>query len=74
MHFIVMCDDEASFATAKSVAYIKGCATAVAFSLEARGGNIITFTNRTLHMCKVFILYICWPLYYTILYVIIFFT
>ena len=46
-HFIVMCDDEASFSTDKYVTYINICATAVAFDLGVRGDNIITCTQKT---------------------------
>ena len=42
-----MCGDKASFATDKYVMYINGCATAVAFALDVRGGNIITCAQKT---------------------------
>ena len=42
MHFIVTGDDETSFAAAKCLTYIEGCATAVKFSLKVWGDNIIT--------------------------------
>ena len=45
-HFIVMCDDEASFSTDKYVTYINICATAVAFDLGVRGDNIITCKQK----------------------------
>ena len=44
-----MCDDEASFAADKYVTYIHGFATSAAFSLNFRGGNIITCAQKPLN-------------------------
>ena len=41
MHFILMCNDEASIATNNSVKYGKGQRVAITFFLEVCGGYII---------------------------------
>ena len=46
-HFVVVSDDEASFAEDNYVTYINGCATAAVFSLGVKGGNIITCKQKT---------------------------
>ena len=44
MHFVVTHNDQASFAAAKCVTYIKVSATSIAMALEVEGGNIVTCT------------------------------
>ena len=45
MHFVVTCEEQASFAVAKFVKYIKVGATSVAIALEVEGSNILTCTS-----------------------------
>ena len=46
-HFIVTCNDEASFSSAKCVTYIGVCATVFAFYLKVSGDNIIMCTLKS---------------------------
>ena len=41
-----MCNEEASFTVAKSATYGEGRISAVMFSLEVRGGNIIKCAQK----------------------------
>ena len=42
MHFVVTCNNQASFVAAKYVTYTEGYTTAAAVAMEVGGSNIIT--------------------------------
>ena len=42
MHFVVTCNDQASFDAAKCVNYLEGGYKSFAVALEVEGGNIVT--------------------------------
>ena len=53
-HFVVGFDNKSSFASTKSVTYIKGCDAAIMFALKVRGvtslPNFEDYYSSTIHL------------------------